>query len=127
MDNSIQDNQISDVVEYVSAPVNGVRPWLSLFAVLLALASFGELIVVVTSAADTVTLLTSLYGCVLGFLVAGLLWAAADDVRAATDSGEPLRLRMFMTRIRWLILIAWLQIPISIVLFVAAALLFGND
>jgi hypothetical protein len=127
VDNPIQDNQISDVVDFVSAPVNGVRPWLSLFAVLLALLSLAELILVVTSAADTVTLLTSLYGCVLGFLVAGLLWAAADDVRAATDSGEPPRLRMFMTRIRWLILIAWLQIPISIVLFVVTALFLGND
>jgi hypothetical protein len=127
MEKPIQDNQISDVVDFVSAPVNGVRPWLSLFAVLLAFLSLAELILVVTSAADTVTMLTSLYGCVLGFLVAGLLWTAADDVRAATASGEPLRLRMFMTRIRWLILIAWLQIPISIVLFVVTALFFGND
>ena len=127
MDNRIQNIQTSDVVAFVSAPVNGVRPWLSLLAVLLALASLAELIFGVTSAADTLTLLGSLYSCVLGFLVAGLLWAAADDIRAATDSGEPLRLRMFMTRIRWLILIAWLQIPISIVLFVVTALLLGSE
>jgi hypothetical protein len=127
VENPIPDIQTSDLVAFVSAPVNGLRPWLSLLAVLLALASLAELILGVTSAADALTLLASLYGCVLGFLVAGILWAAADDLRGATDSGEPVRLRMFMTRIRWLILIAWLQIPLSIVIIVVTALLLGNE
>jgi len=114
-----------DLVAYIAQPVNSIRAWLGLLALLCFIASVGYSLFAVPAAADTPTLLVTLWEGASGAVFALLLGVGARDIRRAVDSGKPGDLRTFMDRIRWIILFLWLQLVAGLVLTVVLAIFYG--
>ena len=117
------DDTSENLVAYIAQPVYSIRAWLGLLAVLCFLASVAYTSFALPAAADTPTLLVTLWEGASGVAFALLLGISAKDIRRAVDSGKPGDLLRFMDHIRWIILFLWLQLVAGLVLTVALVII----
>jgi hypothetical protein len=110
------DDTPENLVAYIAQPVYSIRAWLGLLAVLCFLASVSYTLLALPAAADTPTLVVTLWEGASGVVFALLLGIGAKDIRKAVDSGKPGDLLRFMVHIRWIILFLWLQLIAGLVL-----------